>query len=103
LVTVWSSVLGVERIGVHDNFFELGGHSLAALQILARLQSEFSNAISLQALFPLVTIAEQAAFIDGLSETDGSASLADLADLLDEVEAESLDTASSPDSSRRAH
>jgi hypothetical protein len=36
---VWSSVLGVERIGVDDNFFELGGDSLKAVILVARIST----------------------------------------------------------------
>ncbi|WP_304521056.1 phosphopantetheine-binding protein, partial [Bacillus sp. FDAARGOS_235] len=45
LVTIWSSVLGVEpsTISVHDNFFELGGHSLLATQVVSRLQEVFQT------------------------------------------------------------
>ncbi|PWK85701.1 non-ribosomal peptide synthase protein (TIGR01720 family)/amino acid adenylation domain-containing protein, partial [Lentzea atacamensis] len=39
LATVWSQVLGVERVGVHDNFFELGGDSILSLQIVARARA----------------------------------------------------------------
>ena len=36
LATIWSQVLGIERIGRYDDFFELGGDSILSLQIVAR-------------------------------------------------------------------
>jgi non-ribosomal peptide synthase protein (TIGR01720 family) len=36
LATIWSAVLGVERVGIHDSFFELGGDSIHSIQIVAR-------------------------------------------------------------------
>lgn len=39
LRSIWSAVLGQERIGVDDNFFELGGDSIHALQIVANASS----------------------------------------------------------------
>jgi amino acid adenylation domain-containing protein/non-ribosomal peptide synthase protein (TIGR01720 family) len=36
LTEIWSSVLGVDVIGVHDNFFEIGGDSILSIQIIAR-------------------------------------------------------------------
>ena len=36
LAEIWSSVLGLERIGVRDNFFELGGDSILSIQVVAR-------------------------------------------------------------------
>ena len=38
IASIWSEVLGIERIGRHDNFFELGGHSLLAVRVLARMR-----------------------------------------------------------------
>ena len=37
---VWEHLLGIAPIGVHDKFFELGGHSLLAVQLLARLAGD---------------------------------------------------------------
>ncbi|WP_051240536.1 non-ribosomal peptide synthetase [Paenibacillus alvei] len=37
LVSVWQSVLGVEKIGILDHFFELGGDSIKAIQVASRL------------------------------------------------------------------
>ena len=61
---VWSSVLGVERIGIHDNFFALGGHSLRAMQVMSRLRDERGVTLSLRAIFDAPTVLELAAELD---------------------------------------
>src|SRR6202035_1494759 len=38
LASIWSELLGHERVGRHDNFFELGGHSLLAVRLLDRMR-----------------------------------------------------------------
>ncbi|HLP61659.1 MAG TPA: amino acid adenylation domain-containing protein [Candidatus Deferrimicrobium sp.] len=37
LVSIWQTVLGNDKIGIHDNFFDLGGDSIKAIQVVARL------------------------------------------------------------------
>lgn len=41
LCPIWSSILGIENIGVNDQFITLGGDSLRAMLILGQLQTEF--------------------------------------------------------------
>jgi amino acid adenylation domain-containing protein len=60
LAAIWSSLLGVERIGRHDNFFELGGHSLLVIRMIERMR--------------------QAGFTAGAREAFASRSLAELAE-----------------------
>ncbi|UAW63736.1 amino acid adenylation domain-containing protein [Mycoavidus sp. HKI] len=57
LATIWSELLGVERIGRHDNFFALGGHSLLAMQMAGRIRSKLGVEITLRTTFEAPTIA----------------------------------------------
>jgi amino acid adenylation domain-containing protein/non-ribosomal peptide synthase protein (TIGR01720 family) len=60
LVKLWSTVLGVESIGVHDNFFKLGGDSILGIQIIARA-NQSGVRLTPKQLFQFQTIAELAA------------------------------------------
>ncbi len=57
---IWSSVLGREITIKDADFFELGGHSLLAARLLARIEAEFGQRLSLLALFNAPSIGEQA-------------------------------------------
>ncbi|WP_460405833.1 non-ribosomal peptide synthetase, partial [Actinophytocola sediminis] len=46
LAEIWSTVLGVPRIGRDDEFRELGGHSLMATRLAARIRSGFGIEVS---------------------------------------------------------
>jgi amino acid adenylation domain-containing protein/non-ribosomal peptide synthase protein (TIGR01720 family) len=37
IATIWTQVLGRDKVGIYDNFFELGGDSISSIQIVARL------------------------------------------------------------------
>jgi phthiocerol/phenolphthiocerol synthesis type-I polyketide synthase E len=57
VAAIWQQVLGVDRVGVHDDFFALGGHSLAAVQIGAKIQSQFRVQLDLRDFFDGPTVA----------------------------------------------
>jgi len=60
LANIWTSVLGLEAIDKTADFFELGGHSLLAARLLARIEAEFGERLSLLTLFKAPSIGEQA-------------------------------------------
>ncbi|MCP5099526.1 MAG: AMP-binding protein, partial [Chloroflexi bacterium] len=62
--TMWTDLLGIERVGIHDDFFALGGHSLLATQLISRMQTLFETAVPLTTFFSQPTIARLATFID---------------------------------------
>jgi acyl transferase domain-containing protein/acyl carrier protein len=74
---IWSTVLGIEPIGVLDNFFELGGHSLIAINLTARLRKSLGVAIPITALLENATIRTLAELIDS-GESARSGQLASL-------------------------
>jgi amino acid adenylation domain-containing protein len=60
LASIWASVLGIDKVGIHDNFFDLGGASIQSLQIIAKA-SEVGLQLTPEMLFEHQTIAEMAA------------------------------------------
>jgi amino acid adenylation domain-containing protein len=64
LTSIWSQVLGIDKVGVEDNFFELGGHSLLATQAISRIRETFQIEIPLQQLFETPNISGLAESIE---------------------------------------
>jgi acyl carrier protein len=60
IAQIWSTLLGIEGVGVHDNFFDLGGHSLLATRVLARLQDSVGIALPLETVLDAPTVAQMA-------------------------------------------
>lgn len=63
LAAIWSSVLGIEPIGLLDNFFDLGGDSLLAMRAIAQAQQAFAVEIPLVEFFDAPTISAVAELI----------------------------------------
>jgi amino acid adenylation domain-containing protein/non-ribosomal peptide synthase protein (TIGR01720 family) len=74
LAEIWSSVLRLEKVGIHDNFFELGGDSILGIQIISQGRHAGLK-LSPKLLFAHQTIAELAHFaapsveVEAVSET----------------------------------
>ncbi|NPC82856.1 amino acid adenylation domain-containing protein, partial [Pyxidicoccus fallax] len=78
LCQLWSSLLEVERVGIHDDFFHLGGHSLLATQLVSRLNELFHLRFPLPSIFDAPTIADLSAAIDSARGTSASEQEPDL-------------------------
>ena len=80
LASIWSEVLGVERIGVHDDFFSIGGHSLLAVKLFARMNEHFEQKLPLSLLFKNGTIAKLA---ESLEQSNNNLAIAKIVPLTD--------------------
>jgi len=89
LAGLWQDLLKMEQIGRLDNFFEMGGHSLLAVQLMLRIQQDFSVELSLQDVFLKPVLQELAECIvdKQLAEFDLD-DLTELAALLNETDSE---------------
>ena len=56
LCEIWSSLLNVEKVGIHDDFFELGGDSIVVIQFVSRAKRKGYD-FKVQDLFDFKTIA----------------------------------------------
>ncbi|MCR9192957.1 MAG: phosphopantetheine-binding protein, partial [Gammaproteobacteria bacterium] len=48
---IWSTVLGVDSVGLQDNFFDLGGNSILAMKLIFRLRQKLQLNMSMTILF----------------------------------------------------
>jgi phthiocerol/phenolphthiocerol synthesis type-I polyketide synthase E len=75
LASIWTQVLGVDRIGRHDDFFELGGHSLLGTRVLALVLEALGSRLELREIFDAPTVHKMAQRIEAGagSEAPGAA------------------------------
>ncbi|MFW6333601.1 MAG: non-ribosomal peptide synthetase, partial [Thermodesulfobacteriota bacterium] len=59
MTSVWSDVIGRDRIGIRDNYFTLGGDSIKAIQVSSRLR-DFGWKLDIQDLFKFPTVEQLA-------------------------------------------
>jgi acyl carrier protein len=73
IAEVWSSMLTVERVGIHDNFFLLGGDSLMAMRAVVHLREALGLELPIRVLFDSPTLEATALVIEEqiLAEIEG--------------------------------
>ncbi len=64
IAAIWEELLKTSDVGRSEDFFELGGDSLMAIQLLAKLETEFGIVISMKDILEHPTLSELAEFVD---------------------------------------
>jgi amino acid adenylation domain-containing protein len=64
LASIWTKLLGINRVGINDSYFELGGDSLLATQLASQVRNLFEVELPLVKLFRHPTLAEMATSIE---------------------------------------
>jgi non-ribosomal peptide synthase protein (TIGR01720 family) len=64
LAAMWQQALKVDRVGLDDSFFALGGHSFLAVELLARIKTEFGRSVEPFELFRGPTLGRLAGLVD---------------------------------------
>ncbi|MBN3958479.1 non-ribosomal peptide synthetase [Nostoc sp. NMS8] len=73
LASIWTEVLGLDKVGINNNFFTLGGHSLMATRVMSQIRQVFKVELPLPYLFEKPTIAELAKEIEKAIKVDSGA------------------------------
>jgi len=68
IAQVWSTVLGIEQLGVNENFFDLGGNSLMLLQVHSQICRSLCPDLPFVLLMQYPTISSLAAYLSGATE-----------------------------------
>jgi amino acid adenylation domain-containing protein len=66
VASIWSEVLGRERIGALDDFFDIGGHSLLAMRVVSRMSSALGLELPIHAFFESPTVARLAEVVEAM-------------------------------------
>lgn len=74
LAGIWSTVLGIENVGIDDNFFELGGDSLLSIQVSSLVGTQIGIEVPSGMMFEFPTIQKFARFIDRRTQQESEAS-----------------------------
>ncbi|MCP5106030.1 MAG: AMP-binding protein, partial [bacterium] len=61
---IWTSILGISKVGMTDNFFQLGGSSLNVMALISKIHQEFDVKISLGEIFKNPIAEKQVQIID---------------------------------------
>jgi amino acid adenylation domain-containing protein len=69
ILTIWSDVLGHNRIGIDDSFFTIGGNSLRVVRVQAELQRLLGRPVPVAMLYEFFTIRDLAARLAGGKKT----------------------------------
>jgi thioesterase domain-containing protein len=66
---MWSSLLGLDKVGIRDNFFEIGGHSLMAARLVFQIHQMFGCHLSVATIFQHPTVEQFAELIQQQVDT----------------------------------
>ena len=66
IATLFSTLLGHDRVGVDDSFFDLGGHSLVATKLVTAIRSDCGVELGIRDVFELGTVGLLAERVDQL-------------------------------------
>ncbi|TNE50893.1 MAG: SDR family NAD(P)-dependent oxidoreductase [Deltaproteobacteria bacterium] len=75
--SMFSELLGVEKVGLDDEFLDLGGHSLTAVRLFARIRKKLGVDLGIATLFEAPSVRKLAALLDerlGRTPTRGTPS-----------------------------
>ncbi|MBF0378963.1 MAG: amino acid adenylation domain-containing protein [Desulfamplus sp.] len=77
LSTIFSEVLGIDKVGANTPFLDLGGNSLSAIRIISRIFAEFRVEVAIRDFFENPSIRQLAMLLDNLikKSIEGSSSL----------------------------
>ncbi|BAY08030.1 non-ribosomal peptide synthetase [Calothrix sp. NIES-2098] len=74
MLSIWTKILGSDRIGIQENFFELGGNSLLAAQLMIYVREMFQVQMPVRCVFEQQTIEGLCQILDRLLQ-QGTAAL----------------------------
>ena len=86
LVSIWSDILQIKKMGITDNFFMLGGHSLLATLLTSRIGEVMGVELPLTAVYAYPTVEALAQEIEGAQIEQNRIQEEKLEKLLDEIE-----------------